>query len=56
MASATSDRLVGRHRELAGVSALVDGVVRGEATTLLIEGEAGIGKSLLVQSAIFRAS
>lgn len=52
MASATPDRLVGRQRELACVSALVEGVARGEAATLLIEGEAGIGKSLLVQSAI----
>ncbi|ONI71637.1 hypothetical protein BWI15_15870 [Kribbella sp. ALI-6-A] len=52
MASATPDRLVGRQRELACVSALVDGVVRGEAATLLVEGEAGIGKSVLVRRAI----
>ena len=40
--------LYGRDEELARLRALVDGVERGEGRVVLVEGEAGIGKSRLV--------
>jgi DNA-binding CsgD family transcriptional regulator len=46
------ERLVGRQWELARAHGLVEGLSRGAGATLLIEGEAGIGKSLLVQKVI----
>lgn len=52
MGAATPDGLVGRQRELTCVSALVHEVAGGEAAAVLIEGEAGIGKSVLVRSMI----
>jgi DNA-binding CsgD family transcriptional regulator/tetratricopeptide (TPR) repeat protein len=44
--------LVGRESELAVSSMLVQDVARGASATLLIEGEAGIGKTRLVQSMV----
>ena len=55
MASLPPDRLVGRQHELAVAQQLVQDVVGGTAATLLIEGEAGIGKTRLVQSLVDEA-
>ncbi|WP_405059515.1 ATP-binding protein [Kribbella sp. NBC_01505] len=46
--------LVGRTAELAAIEAAYDQVRAGEATTVLVTGEAGIGKSRLVRTAIDR--
>lgn len=46
------DRLIGRERELAVARQLLRGVSRGASATLLIEGEAGIGKTRLVHSLV----
>ena len=40
--------LVGRQHELASLEALLDGATVGRGRTVLLEGEAGIGKSRLV--------
>ncbi|MBO2453815.1 AAA family ATPase [Actinomadura barringtoniae] len=45
------DGMVGREAELAGVTALVDGVREGRGGVLLVLGEAGIGKSRLLAEA-----
>jgi len=50
-----TDSLVGRDLELQLVRGMVRDVRAGQATVLLIEGEAGIGKSRLVQSLIAEA-
>lgn len=42
--------LVGRQAELSRLAAALDGVERGQSQVLLIEGEAGIGKSRLVEA------
>jgi DNA-binding CsgD family transcriptional regulator len=42
--------LVGRDRELAVIGELLRALRRGAATTLLVEGEAGIGKTRLVEA------
>lgn len=47
--------LVGRDRELAALTALLAPVVAGERRLVLIEGEAGIGKSRLVAALADRA-
>jgi DNA-binding CsgD family transcriptional regulator len=47
--SAPTDDLVGREAELSVGRQLIDIVRRGAAASLLIEGEAGIGKTVLVQ-------
>jgi MoxR-like ATPase len=47
--------LVGRDLELQVVRGMVRDVRAGQAEVLLIEGEAGIGKSRLVQSLIAEA-
>ncbi|MCC8250348.1 ATP-binding protein [Saccharothrix luteola] len=44
-------RLAGRERELGRLSALVDDLAQGRGTALLVEGEAGIGKTALVRAA-----
>ncbi|GAA2035412.1 LuxR family transcriptional regulator [Agromyces tropicus] len=44
-------RLAGRERELAVLSHELDAVLRGEARTVLITGEPGIGKTALMQAA-----
>ena len=49
---ASADGLVGREAELAQVSDAVREVSEGRASVLAIEGEAGIGKSCLVQRAV----
>ncbi|MEY2476984.1 MAG: hypothetical protein QOG87_2299 [Actinomycetota bacterium] len=50
MALLPGDRLVGRDGELDIVAELVRGLHRGAAAAVLIEGEAGIGKTRLVQA------
>jgi DNA-binding CsgD family transcriptional regulator/tetratricopeptide (TPR) repeat protein len=45
----SSDGLVGRERELARAAAAVRELAEGRASVLAIEGEAGIGKTRLVQ-------
>jgi len=49
-------RLVGRTRELATVDALLEAVRRGLSATLVIRGEAGLGKTALLVYAVSRAS
>lgn len=49
MASVPTDAVVGREQELKLALQLVKGVVGGKSGVLLIEGEAGVGKSRLVQ-------
>src|SRR5690242_11585774 len=46
--------LVGRTPELAAIEAAYEQVRAGESTTVLVTGEAGIGKSRLVTTAIGR--
>jgi predicted ATPase len=46
---ATTEPLVGRARELAGVAMLLDGLSAGRGRLLLITGEAGIGKTRLAR-------
>jgi tetratricopeptide (TPR) repeat protein len=48
--------LVGRDRELALLADLVRGIAVGQGSTVLIEGEPGIGKSALVQAALADSS
>jgi len=50
-----ADSLVGRDLELQLIRGMVRDVRAGQAEVLLIEGEAGIGKSRLVQSLIAEA-
>ncbi len=45
--------LVGRQRELAQLTAYLDSLQRGDGRILIIEGEAGIGKSRLVQELLY---
>ena len=51
----SAERLVGREAELALAAAAVRQLCEGRAPALVIEGEAGIGKSRLVQSIIDEA-
>src|SRR4051794_38098563 len=44
--------LVGRERELARIRAAVDRTVGGEPGVVLLGGEAGVGKSRLVEAAL----
>jgi DNA-binding CsgD family transcriptional regulator/tetratricopeptide (TPR) repeat protein len=46
--------LVGRDKELARLRAAVDRTLTGEAGVLLVGGEAGVGKSRLIQAALDR--
>ena len=55
MGTPQADGLVGRDLELGLVRRTVRDVRAGQAAVLLIEGEAGIGKSRLVQSLIGEA-
>ena len=48
----TAERLVGREAELAVSAAAVRELGEGRASALVIEGEAGIGKTRLVQSIV----
>src|ERR1700693_790239 len=54
--SAARPQLVGRTRELATVDALLEAVRRGLSATLVIRGEAGLGKTALLVYAVSRAS
>jgi predicted ATPase len=45
--------LVGRQVELAQLTAYLDGLQRGDGRILIIEGEAGIGKSRLVEELLY---
>ena len=47
--------LVGRHSEMALLTGLMKEVARGRGGSVLIEGEAGIGKSALVRAAVVEA-
>jgi len=47
--------LVGRHAERAALAAALDTLLRGAGGTLVIEGEAGIGKSQLVADLLHQA-
>jgi DNA-binding SARP family transcriptional activator/tetratricopeptide (TPR) repeat protein len=49
------ERLVGRDRQLVVVRTVLDRVMRGGGSTLLITGPAGVGKSALLVAAIARA-
>jgi DNA-binding CsgD family transcriptional regulator len=51
-----SPALVGRSAELATGRSLVDAVLRGDGSTLLVTGEAGIGKSRLLGEVAARAT
>ncbi len=55
MSPLRSPVLVGRRRELATVTALLDGLRRGHGGVALVVGEAGIGKSRLLAEAVARA-
>lgn len=52
MALASDDSLIGRARELERLRRYVDSVADGATAALLIEGEAGIGKTRLLMSLI----
>jgi predicted ATPase len=47
--------LVGREREMAQLTGLIKEVARGHGSSVLIEGEPGIGKSALVRAAVAEA-
>src|SRR5215471_18731993 len=47
--------LVGRDSEMALLTGLIRGVARGRGSSVLIEGEPGIGKSALVRAAMAQA-
>jgi len=47
--------LVGRDGEIALLTGLINEVARGRGSSVLIEGEAGIGKSTLVRTAVAQA-
>jgi DNA-binding CsgD family transcriptional regulator/tetratricopeptide (TPR) repeat protein len=48
----SADALVGRDSEMATLTRLIREVARGRGTSVLIEGEPGIGKSALVRAAV----
>jgi DNA-binding CsgD family transcriptional regulator len=52
LAVASQDELIGRDAELAAASAALCTLGEGRASALVIEGEAGIGKTRLVQSLV----
>ena len=47
--------LVGRDGEMALLTGLIKDVARGRGSSVLIEGEPGIGKSALVRTAVTQA-
>src|SRR4051812_28611649 len=47
--------MVGRQAEAATVAALLEGAALGHGSVLLVTGEAGIGKSRLLQAAVDQA-
>src|SRR4051794_22225487 len=54
--SPVAARLFGRQRELAALDRLVDRARGGQGSVLVIRGEAGIGKTALLNYAVARAS
>ena len=48
-------QLVGRHEELERLEAALAGVLAGEPATVLVHGDAGVGKSRLVEELAERA-
>ncbi|MEU3509631.1 AAA family ATPase [Streptomyces longwoodensis] len=56
MTASTPPDLVGRHRECALLDELVVGLLAGESRVRVFRGEAGIGKSVLLEYAVARAS
>ena len=50
-----SDRLIGRDHELAVAATFLDGAAEHAGRALLIEGDAGIGKTALVRAVIAAA-
>ncbi|GAA1058448.1 hypothetical protein GCM10017608_26370 [Agromyces luteolus] len=52
---AVSPRLAGRERELSALSHELSAVLRGESRTIVLRGEAGIGKTALMDAAARRA-
>jgi DNA-binding CsgD family transcriptional regulator len=48
----SADALVGRDGEITTLSGLIREVARGRGSSVLIEGEPGIGKSMLVRAAV----
>ncbi|POH75204.1 AAA family ATPase [Arthrobacter glacialis] len=50
-AAALGEGLVGRATELAAITAFLDAASTGESGTLLVTGDAGVGKTVLVQQA-----
>ena len=53
--SRASTALVGRERECAEIEGLLENAVAGESGTLVVRGEAGIGKTALLEYAAGRA-
>src|SRR5213080_3768542 len=47
--------LIGRDTEIALLTGLINEVARGRGSSVLIEGEPGIGKSALVRAAVAQA-
>ena len=50
-----ADVLVGRDSEMALLTGLIRELARGRGSSVLIEGEPGIGKSALVRAAVAEA-
>jgi predicted ATPase len=50
----TSGALVGRERECAAIDRLLEASARGESSSLVLRGEAGIGKTALLMAAAER--
>jgi DNA-binding CsgD family transcriptional regulator len=51
----SADALVGRDSEMATLTGLIREVARGRGSSVLIEGEPGIGKSALMRAAVAKA-
>jgi predicted ATPase len=51
-----SPLFVGRDAELAALTAALDAAIAGEPAVVLLSGEAGVGKTRLVEEAAERAS